>query len=192
MIRLSDDFFCRETTLVARELLGKVMLYHSPQGLVSGIVVEDEAYLGVVDPGSHSFRGQTKRNSVMFGPGGMSYIYRIYGIHCCYNVTTDQADQPAAVLIRALQPLAGIDLMKTNRGKEKLTDLCSGPGKLVQAMAIPQALNGSSVVSGPIGFYEPATINDLAVIQTTRVGLSQGKDLFLRFYLQNCRYISRK
>lgn len=192
MIRLDKEFFCRETSLVARELLGKVMVHHSPEGDLAGIVVETEAYLGAGDPGSHSSRGMTRRNAVMFGPCGRSYIYRIYGIHCCYNVTTDQDPVPAAVLIRALRPLAGIDTMRLNRKKQDPLALCSGPGKLVQALGIPQSLNGICALTGPIGFYDLETAQSFAIHQTTRIGLSQGREMLLRYYIQGDPNISRK
>lgn len=187
-MRLDYDFFARETTVVAQELLGKVMEYRS----ISGIIVETEAYLGLNDPGSHSFRGKTKRNAVMFGQAGISYIYQIYGVHYCYNVTTDRGDIPAAVLIRALQPMTGIEIMKKNRQKEKIRDLCSGPGKLVQALDIPISLNGTNVVNGPVGFYDSDDLGDFQIVKSTRIGLSQGKESLLRYYVEHNPFISKK
>jgi len=192
VIKLEYDFWARETTVVAKELLGKIMTFDGPFGTLSGIVVEDEAYLGFNDPGSHSFRGKTKRNAVMFGPAGVSYIYRIYGVHFCYNVTTDQDHVPAAVLIRALQPLSGIERMRQNRGKSDLRELCSGPGKLVQALGIDITLNGTSAVDGPIRFFENDILGSFQVKETTRIGINQGKESLLRFYVEGNSFISRK
>ncbi|MDD2498538.1 MAG: DNA-3-methyladenine glycosylase [Desulfitobacteriaceae bacterium] len=192
LIQLGFDFFARETELVARELLGKIMEYNSPWVKFSGIVVEDEAYLGVNDPGSHSFRGKTKRNAVMFGPAGISYVYLIYGMYYCYNVTTHREDIPAAVLIRALQPLEGIEVMKKNRKKENLKDLCSGPGKLAQAMGIGMTLNGTSAVDGPVKFFDPDLLGEVKIREATRIGLTQGAESLLRFYVKDNVFVSRK
>jgi len=190
--QIEMDFFNRETSLVAKDLLGKIMEIHIDDTTLSGKIVETEAYLGFNDPGSHSFRGKTKRNAVMFGPPGVSYIYQIYGIYFCYNVTTDHEDIPAAVLIRALEPLTGINIMNKNREKNELKDLCSGPGKLAQAMGITKSLNGTSAIDGPIKFYTEDRIKPFQIVETTRVGLNQGADLKLRYYIKNNPFISKK
>ncbi|HHT62968.1 MAG: DNA-3-methyladenine glycosylase [Bacillota bacterium] len=192
MKQLKIDFFERDTVQVAKELLGKIMEVNFAGEKLSGMIVETEAYLGKNDPGSHSFRGKTKRNATMFGPAGISYIYQIYGIYFCYNVTTDYKDIPAAVLIRALEPLTGIETMKKNRGRNELRDLCSGPAKLVQAMGITKEMDGTSAIDGPVKFYEDLHQLTFQIIQTTRIGLSQGKELKLRFYIKNNPFISRK
>ncbi len=189
---LDHDFFARDTVVVAKDLLGKVMETSSNGEIISGIVVEDEAYLGFNDPGSHSFRGITKRNAVMFGPAGVSYIYQIYGIYFCYNVTTDHQDVPAAVLVRALQPLSGIKMMQKLRGKEKIEELCSGPAKLVQAMGITKAMNGTSAINGLVRFYSADLLGSFGIKETTRMGLTQGADLKLRFYVEGNRFVSHK
>jgi len=195
LIHLTRDFFNRETTIVAKDLLGKIMTVNHAGKILAGKIVEVEAYLGINDPGSHSFRGKTKRNATMFGPPGFSYIYQIYGIYFCYNVTTDREDVPAAVLIRALEPLDGIEIMKKKRGKEDLKDLLSGPAKLVQAMGITKEMDGTSAIDGPVRFYARAgeyREEPFEIVQTTRIGLSQGQDLKLRFYIKDSPYISRK
>ncbi|MEL7566993.1 MAG: DNA-3-methyladenine glycosylase [Dehalobacterium sp.] len=192
MRQLKKDFFNRETSLVAKDLLGKVMKIQIAETGLSGKVVETEAYLGFNDPGSHSFRGRTKRNAVMFGPPGVSYIYQIYGIYFCYNITTDHEDIPAAVLIRALEPLTGSEIMQKNRGKKEMKDLCSGPGKLVQAMGITKSMNGTSAIDGPIKFYAEDGIKSFQIVETTRIGLNQGADLRLRYYIKNNPFISKK
>ncbi|MGI6678663.1 MAG: DNA-3-methyladenine glycosylase [Dehalobacterium sp.] len=189
---LEKDFFYRETPLVAQDLLGKILATQIDDTIVSGIVVETEAYLGQNDPGSHSNRGKTKRNSVMFGPAGYSYIYQIYGVHFCYNVTTDKDNVPAAVLIRALEPLTGIDIIRKNRKRESRKDLCSGPAKLVQALGITKSMNGTSAVDGPVRFFDKQSTVPFNIIQTTRIGLTQGADLKLRYYIENNPYVSRK
>lgn len=190
--RLGYDFFARETSTVARELLGKWMVYHNGTFTTAGIIVETEAYLGLTDPAAHSFRGKTPRNAVMFGPAGMIYIYFIYGVHYCLNVTTSTPEKPEAVLIRAVEPRVGIDLMMKRRRRTKITQLCSGPGKLVQAFGIPKELNGSSAINGPIGFYTnpQEVVKDITV--TTRIGIKQAADWPLRFYISHSPYVSKK
>lgn len=190
--RLGYDFFARETPTVARELLGKWLVYHEGDLITAGIVVETEAYLGLTDPAAHSFRGKTARNAVMFGPAGRIYIYFIYGLHYCLNVTTSTPEKPEGVLIRAVEPRLGIDSMAKRRRQTKTTQLCSGPAKLVQAFGIPKELNGSSAIHGPIGFYAnpQEEIKDITV--TTRVGIKQAADWPLRFYVSGSPYISKK
>ncbi len=188
---LPVDFYARPTETVARELLNTYLVHFSPAGVVAGRVVETEAYLGPGDPASHSARGMTKRNAVMFGPSGRAYIYFIYGVHYCFNATTGDDQTPAAVLIRSLEPVLGIDLMISRRGTNKLRQLCSGPGKLVQALEITAAQNGTSLVNGPIRFYR-GDLSLGAITATTRVGISKAAELPLRFYVRDCAYISRK
>ncbi|GAW92268.1 DNA-3-methyladenine glycosylase [Calderihabitans maritimus] len=189
---LPASFYARDTTQVAKELLGTYMVYHSPQGTVGGKIVETEAYLGAEDPACHSARGKTRRNAVMFGEAGHAYIYQIYGIHYCFNVTTDRPEVAAAVLIRALEPVIGIELMKARRGQEEITKLCSGPAKLVQAMGIPPELNGTSVVEGPVKFYRDKNVQEQEIVTTTRIGISKAVDWPLRFYLAGNPHVSKK
>ncbi|WP_227765761.1 DNA-3-methyladenine glycosylase [Zhaonella formicivorans] len=189
--RLGYDFFARETALVARELLGKWLVHHDKEGLTGGIIVETEAYLGMDDPACHAARGCTPRNRVMFGPAGIIYIYFIYGVHYCLNVTTASPKQPEAVLIRALEPRVGLELMERRRKRGKVTELCSGPGKLVQALGITKQLNGSSALEGPIGFYANSEGVERPITVTTRVGISKAVDWPLRYYLTGNPYVSR-
>lgn len=190
---LKEDFFARNTVEVSKNLLGKYMYHESAEGITVGKVVETEAYLGKDDPACHSARGRTMRNEVMFGPAGYAYIYLIYGMHLCFNVTTDNRHTPAAVLLRALEPLSGLDLMRKRRSKENLKDLCSGPGKLVQAMGISLNENGKSVTLGPVRFFEGQdNPEELNIVTTTRVGISQAVDWPLRFYLKESPFVSRR
>jgi len=191
MTRLDLSFFESDTVLVATELLGKWLLFNGPQGVTGGIIVETEAYLGLDDPSCHSARGCTPRNKVMFGPAGRIYIYLIYGIYYCLNVTTACIEKPEAVLFRAIEPKIGTEIMKKHRKKIKLTELCSGPGKLVQALGIDPNLNGSSAIDGPIGFYDGEVNADFEIVTTTRIGISQAKDWPLRFYIKGNEFISR-
>lgn len=141
-MKLSRRFYEQPTLVVARQLLGKYLVRRNSQGMTVGRIVETEAYVGTADKASHASRGRTMRTEIMFGPAGFAYVYLIYGFHHCLNIVTEGVDFPAAVLIRALEPVRGIPLMKARRGREDLLNLTSGPGKLCQANAIDRALNG--------------------------------------------------
>ncbi len=116
--RLGREFFARDPVSLARDLLGRILFYRTPDGLLAGRIVETEAYTGGADPASHAFRGPTARNAVMFGPAGHAYVYFSYGMHHCLNVTAEGPGQPGAVLLRALEPLAGIELMRARRSRQ--------------------------------------------------------------------------
>ena len=186
---VSPKLFSGETTLVARQLLGEILVSWSTGGLTAGRIVETEAYLGASDPASHAYRGPTRRNQVMFGPAGRAYIYFTYGMHYCLNVVTRPAGVGEAVLIRALEPVEGITLMLNRRGVRDVRQLCSGPAKLVQALGIDPALNGHDLSQEPLTIrhdkedYEP-------IISSARIGISRAKELPLRFTL-NSDYVSR-
>lgn len=186
---LSRGFYARPALEVARDLLGAVLVHDTPSGRLSGRIVETEAYGGSEDPGSHAFRGRTARNSVMFGPPGHAYVYRSYGIHACLNAVTDAEGTAGAVLIRALEPLNGIEEMERNRGGRPLADLCNGPGKLCQALNIGLDLNGIDLTGSEL-WIEPA-IRPPVVVTTTRIGLSRGEDLQLRYVIPGSPYLSR-
>ncbi|MGI9950733.1 DNA-3-methyladenine glycosylase [Moorellaceae bacterium AZ2] len=190
---LSYSFFARDTRAVAQELLGTYVAHFSPEGLTVGRVVETEAYLGREDPACHSARGRNKRNAVMFGPAGFIYVYLIYGMHYCVNITTDKAEVPAAVLLRALEPIAGLELMARRRGTPHIRQLCSGPGKLAQAMGIDRRLNGTSAVEGLVRFYPPLPGEVLPeIVAAPRIGISQAADWPLRFYIKDNPFVSRR
>ena len=188
---LPRDFYRGDTARVARDLLGKIIVRLSGEGITAGRIVETEAYVQG-DPACHAFRGLTPRNRAMFGPPGHAYIYFTYGMHYCFNVVTAGEGVGEAVLIRALEPLEGISIMSKRRGREKITDLCSGPGKLVQAMGIGPDLYGHDLAGEPLVILGGEPGPGEAVVVTTRVGISAAADLPLRFYLQNNRYVSKK
>jgi DNA-3-methyladenine glycosylase len=189
--RLPQSFYLQDTVTVARGLLGCVLAHDSADGPTSGRIVETEAYL-TADEAAHSFRGPTPRNAVMFGPAGFAYVYFIYGVHYCVNAVTQPEGLGEAVLIRALEPLEGIPLMAARRGTSDLRKLCSGPGKLTQALGIGAAQNGLPLFSGPLSIFAPAATPDTEIIATTRVGITRAADLPLRFYLSDNQYISRR
>lgn len=184
MPALQRDFFARPSPDLAQALIGTTLLV----GGVGGIVVETEAY-DRHDPASHAFRGPTTRNAPMFGPPGYSYVYLSYGIHWCLNVVCGTEPSGSAVLIRALQPVSGRDLMQRRRGTADPLLLCSGPGRLSQALAITGALNAMPMDRPPFSFESGAAAS---VVAGVRIGLSVGVDTPWRFCLSGSAFLSRK
>ena len=187
---LPVSFYSRDTRTVARKLLGHILINCNSEGMTSGIIVETEAYLQN-DPACHAARGMTKRNQAMFGPPGCAYIYLIYGMYHCFNVVTREQGIGEAVLIRALEPVRGIELMKKRRGRDKLTELCSGPARLVQAMGINKSQNGRDLTGNEL-FICAAGEGGHEIVNTTRIGISEGKELPLRFYIAGNPNVSKK
>lgn len=176
--------FDRTAEALARALIGATLRV----GGVGGRIVETEAY-DSADPASHSFRGPTARNAPMFGPPGRAYVYRIYGLHWCFNIVCDAARPGSAVLVRALQPTSGIDAMQARRGVRRLTDLCSGPGKLCQALGVDGALNGAPVTAPPFALTWPDASR--AVIEGRRIGVRVGVETPWRFAEAGSPFLSR-
>jgi DNA-3-methyladenine glycosylase len=145
LAKIARSFYQQTTIDVAKQLLGKFLVREHPEGLTSGRIVETEAYIGPQDLACHASKGRTQRTEVMFGPAGHAYVYFIYGFYNMLNLVTEMVDYPAAVLIRAVEPVQGIELMKTRRRSDSLRDLTSGPGKLCQAFAIDRSLNGADL-----------------------------------------------
>jgi DNA-3-methyladenine glycosylase len=170
----------RPSTEVAPELLNKVLV----AGPVSGRIVEVEAYRGSIDEASHSYRGRTERNAVMFGPAGHLYVYFTYGMHFCANIVTMTDGVAEAVLLRALAPLEGIELMRTRRpAARRERDLCNGPAKLCQALAIDRVFNGVDVLdrAAPVRLIDDGTPPPVQPIASRRIGISVATDLLWRF-----------
>ncbi len=149
-MKLEREFYQSDGLTVARELIGKKLVTNLPDGLTSGIIVETEAYMGAIDAAAHSYRGKTERTKIFYGVGGFVYVYLIYGMHICTNVVANVEDIPEAVLIRALQPVDGVDLMRLRRGKKNLRELCSGPGKLSKALGITKNFYGADLCDDEI------------------------------------------
>lgn len=175
------SFFSRDVTLVARELLGAELLVDG----VGGIVTETEAY-HPGEPASHAFIGQTPRNAAMFKGPGHVYVYRSYGIHWCFNLVCADA---SAVLIRAIEPTRGIETMAERRGVSGLRDLCSGPGKLGEALGITRALDGLLLSSPPFGFRLPGEAPPVVI--GARVGITKAAELPWRFGIAGSAYLSK-
>lgn len=177
--KLDRGFFARATLDVARDLLDCRLVRILDGHRVSGIITETEAYIGEEDQASHASVGQTARNQVMYGPPGYAYVYLIYGVHHCLNVVTEEEGFPAAVLIRALQPEDGIDVIRRHRTGRQDSELTDGPGKLCQALAIDRSFNEADLVNGIDLFIERAhPVDDDKVVTTPRVGV-RGDDVAL-------------
>ncbi len=185
---LPRAFYNRDPVSVSRDLLGKVLVH----GPASGIIVEVEAYLGVGDLAAHSARGITERTRVIFGRPGHAYVYFIYGMYECLNLVTEPAGKAGCVLVRALEPLEGIDLMQRRRpAARRPEDLANGPGKLTLAMAITRAQNGSDVTRGALVVREPAAPSPIEIEVSKRIGITQDAHLPLRFSIRGNPFVSR-
>jgi DNA-3-methyladenine glycosylase len=182
--RLKPAFFARDVATVARDLVGACLLVDG----VSGVIVETEAY-DRHDPASHSFRGPTPRNAPMFGPPGQAYIYRSYGIHWCLNFVCDEEGSASAVLIRALEPLVGIETMMERRAAGDVRRLCAGPGRLTQALGIDFGLNGAALDAPP--FVLRAKNNDVRLVVGPRIGITLAAQTPWRSGLEGSPYLSR-
>lgn len=174
----------------ARKLLGAVLVSTVGDIVTAGRIVETEAYFGPSDPASHAAArtGRTERNAPMFGAAGTTYIYGIYGVHYCLNIVTDSEEVPSAVLIRALEPLTGLATMRERRGRER--DLCSGPGRLVQALGISPALNGHALTDEPLTLRAGTSVPKSRVQISGRVGVSRATDWPLRFLVKGSPDVS--
>jgi DNA-3-methyladenine glycosylase len=183
MTPLGLDFFARDAVTVAKALIGVKLLVDG----AGGLIVETEAY-DRDDPASHSFIGETRRNAVMFGPSGRAYVYRIYGAHWCLNVVCD--GQPrGAVLIRALEPTDGLDIMAERRGTMDARMLCSGPGKLCQALAVTCAHDGLVLDEPPFALFAAGGAPALAI--GPRIGLTKAAEVPWRFGAAGSRFLSK-
>ena len=193
---LPFSFYSRSTLDVLRDLIGMVLVMKSEEGLTSGVIVEAEAYRGEDDPASFAFRGRTKRSEMLYGPPGRAFVYLTYGIHYLLNVVTEREDYPAAVLIRAVEPEEGIPLMKKRRKTDKLTNLCSGPGKVCQAFGIDRSQNGISMISSSslliINEGSKEKRQNRELVWSQRIGIREGKERLWRVYLKGSPFISVK
>ena len=188
--KLRRSFFDRGTVDVARDLLGKVIVYNSPQGRMSARIVEVEAYVGQEsDPACHAARGKTARNAVMFGPPGHAYVYFIYGMYHCLNFVTERAGFPAAVLLRAAEPIEGAEIMIRPDSVKKPELALAGPGKFCRALGLTKDQNGLDLTGGDL-YLEHRFDREIAVEQTSRIGISTGKELPWRFFDRNSIAVS--
>lgn len=176
---------------MAPDLLGRVLVRTLHDGTRLAVrLVEVEAYQEG-DPASHSFRGQTPRNAVMFGPPGHLYVYFSYGVHWCMNVVTGRRGEGSAVLLRAAEPIEGIAVMAANRGLDDVRKLCAGPGRLTQALGIDRTCDGIDVVRGSdVSFREGEPVSRRSIVRTTRVGVSLGVEARWRYLVHGSRFVS--
>ncbi|MBW3599809.1 MAG: DNA-3-methyladenine glycosylase [Planctomycetes bacterium] len=188
---LAREFYDRGPVTVARGLLGTLLLRNTEEGLTVGRIVETEAYLGGEDPAAHSYRGRNNRNAVMFGPPGYLYVYAIHSRYCM-NAVTEAEGKPTAVLIRACEPLTGVELMRQRRGREKMTELTTGPARLCESLDVDRRLNGWDLTRGKEIWIaaDPAPPPAPDIVTTVRIGVTSAKDELLRFCCAGNPFVS--
>jgi DNA-3-methyladenine glycosylase len=185
---LARAFYLRSAVQVARDLLGKILTLDD----VSGRIVETEAYLGEDDGAAHSARGITPRTKIIFGEPGHAYVYFIYGMYNCLNIVCEPEGIAGCVLIRALEPIAGLDQMRLRRPTARRDeDLANGPGKLTRALGIKITHNGTDVTKGPITIHAPEKRQKFEIATSARIGITKSADLPLRFFIKGNRSVSR-
>ena len=196
---LPRDFYRRGAVAVARGLLGAILVKRAAEGTASGVIVEAEAYAGHDDAACHAFKHHTPpaghRTRVMFGDGGYAYVYFIYGMHNCFNVTANVAGKPEAVLIRALEPVDGIDLMRARRNAQDTRNLCGGPGKLCQALGITQSDYGRDLCGNELFIAEGNPIPDEAALASPRINVDYAGEASAypyRFVIKDSKFLSTK
>ncbi len=188
---LPHEFYERSVIVVARQLLGKILFRSTPAGVTSGRIVETEAYKSTGDPACHAARGQTRRNATMFGPPGRAYVYSIHARYC-FNLVTQREGQPSAVLVRAIQPLEGIDLMRERRGQDKVLDLARGPARLCEALSLDTTDDGHDVATDE-GLWvvdDQFKLSRSGIGKSPRIGVTSGEDMELRYYLRGNQFVS--
>ena len=191
-MKLPREFYLRDGLTVARELIGKKLVTNLRGEVTSGVIVETEAYMGTIDAASHAYKGKTERTKIFYGAGGFVYVYLIYGRNICTNVVANAENVPEAVLIRALEPVDGVDLMKRRRGKKNLRELCSGPGKLSQALGITKDFYGLDLCGEEI-FIETTDFR-ADVTATKRINVDYAgaaADYLWRFVAAGSKFLSK-
>ena len=189
--KLSRSFYNRPTLEVAPDIHGKYIVYDSPEGKISGRIVEVEAYIGQDDPACHAARGKTGRNAVMFGPPGHSYIYFIYGMYHCLNFVTEKKDFAAALLLRAAEPEEGVEIMRQRSPKAgRLLDLLNGPGKFCRSFGLTRAQNGLDL-TGETLYLEDRGGEKVTIGRSRRIGIRNGRDKLWRFFDRASKAVTR-
>jgi len=190
---LPPSFYARPTEVVARSLLGHLLVSTIGGRRTAGRIVETEAYVGPHDPASHAFGSRrTLRTEGMYGPPGTAYIYFTYGMHWCLNAVTRREGYPAAVLIRALEPVAGLVTMRRRRGIMPDRALCAGPARLCMALGITGDLNGVRLQRGPLKIYRVGVPRGVRIVRTPRIGITRAADWPLRYVLADSLWVSRR
>lgn len=195
-MKLTRDFYERETITVAKELLGKVLVRNTPSGITKGIIVETEAYLGPKDAAAHSYKSKKEgRTNVQYGPGGFAYVYLIYGMYYCMNIVTEREQVPEVVLLRALEPTHGIPLMESRRKTDKLKNLCSGPGKLCMAMGIDKSCYGMDLCKNELYVEDAPALHSSEIVPSKRINIDyagEAKDYLWRYTIKDNKFVSVK
>ena len=192
MPALAARFFARPTADVARRLLGHLLVSDIGGRRTAGRIVETEAYVGPHDPACHAWRGlRTARNEALWGPPGTAYVYFTYGMHWCLNAVTEAVDYPAAVLIRALEPVAGLDLMRRRRGRVPDRSLCAGPARLCEALGVTGRQSGALLSRGVLRIERDAAARRVRSTAGPRIGISRARDWPLRFVIAASPWLSR-
>jgi DNA-3-methyladenine glycosylase len=189
---LKKDFYHQPTLVIAQRLLGKILVRREEGSDLAGKIVETEAYIGEDDPACHASVGKTPRNAVMYGAAGHAYVYFIYGMYYCLNVVTETEGFPAAVLIRAIEPLSGVKKMQELRKTDKVEQLTNGPGKICQAFKIDRLLNGLDLSGDLLFIVNGNKIETSEISNSNRVGIKAGLNHKWRFYIKNNSFVSQK
>jgi len=190
---LPESFYDRDTELVARELLGAILECHTPEGIAAGRIVETEAYLGEHDLACHAAVGRTTRTAPLYGPPGIAYVYFIYGMYWCFNAVTRAEHEPSAVLVRAVEPVNGLELMRRRRPHARRdADLTNGPGKLCLALGIDGRQNWNPLQRPPLLIRAGEAVADSEVEVTPRIGITKAAEWPLRWVVRDNAYVSGK
>ena len=193
---MNHSFFRQDTVELARKLLGCLLVHRTPDGAAGGMIVEAEAYVGAIDKACHAYRNRSGRTEIMYHDGGYAYVYLIYGMHYCFNAVTGPEGEGNAVLIRALEPLIGLDLMQQRRNTKNVRHLCSGPGKVCQALGITKNEYGLDLCAAdsPLRLIRYRYIPDAQIVATPRINVAYAEEAAAwpwRFYVKDNLYISK-
>ena len=194
-MKINHYFFRQDTVELARKLLGCLLVHRTSDGVAGGMIVEAEAYVGAVDKACHAYRNRSERTEIMYHDGGYAYVYLIYGMHYCFNVVTGPSGEGNAVLVRALEPVIGLDLMRKRRQTNQLQNLCSGPGKVCQALAVTKEQYGLDLCdpSCPLRLVRFRSIPDDRITSSPRINVAYAEEAAAwpwRFYVKDNMYVS--
>ena len=193
---MNHSFFRQDTVELARKLLGCLLIHRTPDGAAGGMIVEAEAYVGAIDKACHAYRNRSGRTEIMYHDGGYAYVYLIYGMHHCFNAVTGPEGEGNAVLIRALEPVIGLDLMQQRRNTKNVRHLCSGPGKVCQALGITKNEYGLDLCAAdsPLRLIRYRYIPEAQIVATPRINVAYAEEAAAwpwRFYVKDNLYISK-
>ena len=193
---MNHSFFRQDTVELARKLLGCLLVHRTPDGAAGGMIVEAEAYVGAIDKACHAYRNRSGRTEIMYHDGGYAYVYLIYGMHHCFNAVTGPEGEGNAVLIRALEPVIGLDLMQQRRHTNTMQHLCSGPGKVCQALGITKNEYGLDLCAAdsPLRLIRYRYIPDAQIVATPRINVAYAEEAAAwpwRFYVKDNLYVSK-